>query len=287
MNIVITGAAGFTGTHFMRHAVAADHTVTPIVSDLTDRQALTSELRGLQADAVVHLAAISFVGHADDAAFYPVNVVGTTNLLAALLESQCKPKCVLITSSANVYGYCPQSPIAEGQVPAPVNHYASSKMSMGHMALTFASQLPVVLARPFNYTVLGQSIQFVIPKLVDHFKLRAPSVELGNMHVEPEYNGVDFVCQSYLYLLGCGLAGSTYNVCTGQPYSLQQVLIALRKLTGHTLDVTVNPKLVRANEVHRLCGNPTRLQSVWQASNGQWPGSNQRESTLTSMLEVA
>lgn len=287
LNIMLTGAHGFTGVHFMRHADAAGHTITPILSDLTDKSALENELRGLKPDAVVHLAAVSFVGHVDNAAFYAVNVVGTTNLLSALAQAHCKPKCVLVASSANVYGNCPQSPIDEDQAPAPVNHYAASKLAMEHMALTFVPQLPVVLARPFNYTGPGQALQFVIPKLIEHFKRRAPNVELGNIDVQREYNGVDFVCQSYLHLLEGGTVGATYNVCTGITYSLPQVVMALQKLTGHIMNVTINAKLVRANEVHRLCGNPARLMALWENRHAQWPDCIQLESTLAQMLDAS
>jgi nucleoside-diphosphate-sugar epimerase len=208
---------------------------------------------------VVHLAAISFVGHADNAAFYAVNVIGTTNLLQALVAKDRAPQCVLIASSANIYGNCDASPIAETQPPVPVNHYAASKLAMEHMARTFADRLPIVITRPFNYTGHGQGVNFVIPKLVDHFARRAPQVELGNLGVEREFNDVRFVADAYLGLLKHGKRGEDYNICTGKPYTLQHVIDTLSVLTGHVLEVHVNPAFVRANEVHRLYGSPEKL----------------------------
>src|SRR3546814_3528386 len=70
--------------HFVVAAESAGHLVVPLRSDLADRQALFDEIAITNPDAVVHLAGISFVGHKDDSAFYAVNVVGTTNLLASL-----------------------------------------------------------------------------------------------------------------------------------------------------------------------------------------------------------
>ena len=69
------------------------------------------------------------------------------------------------------------------------------------------------------------------------------------------------VCNAYMALLNHGQSGQAYNVCTGQTYTLQNVLDQLKAITGHTLDVQVNPAFVRANEVHRLCGNPAKLQA--------------------------
>jgi len=280
MKILLTGAAGFTGLFFKRQAEASGHTVWPLAANLTDKAAVTAEVAQAQPMSVVHLAAISFVGHADEAAFYNVNVLGTLNLLAALAALLVPPSKVLLASSANVYGNCAASPITEVQSPAPVNHYATSKLAMEHMALTYADRLPLVITRPFNYTGLGQAPQFLIPKLVSHFARRADRIELGNLHVEREFNDVRMVCAAYLGLLTHGEPGQVYNVCSGEPHTLQHVIATLQAITGHTMAVDVNPAFVRANEVHRRCGSPSKLLAcigpLLQPS---------REDTLRWMLE--
>lgn len=261
MKILLTGAAGFTGRFFKLAAEAAGHQVVALQSDLTDKPAVAVEVLQTAPAAVVHLAAISFVGHADDTAFYGVNVVGTMNLLAGLAALPVTPYKVLLVSSANVYGNCDASPITEKQSAAPVNHYAMSKLAMEHMARTYLDRLPLVFIRPFNYTGSGQTPNFLIPKLVNHFAQRAPSIDLGNLYVEREFNDVRMVCDAYLSLLETGLPGEIYNVCSGQPYTLQYVMGVLSEITGHVLSVRINPSFVRDNEVHRLCGNPNKLLS--------------------------
>jgi len=280
MTILITGAAGFTGLFFKQQAEAAGHTVWPLAADLTDKAALTAEVAQAQPTAVVHLAAISFVGHADESAFYAVNVVGSMNLLDAVAALPLKPTKVLLASSANVYGNCDVSPIAETQPPAPVNHYAASKLAMEHMAMTFADRLPIVITRPFNYTGAGQAPQFLIPKLVSHFARQASRIELGNLHVEREFNDVRMVCEAYLRLLDKGQPGQVYNVCSGQPYTLQHVINTLAQITDHTIAVDVNPAFVHPNEVHRLCGSPAKLHTA-VGLLGQW----RLEDTLRWMLD--
>lgn len=259
MNILLTGSDGFTGRHFADLAKSKGHRVLPLTADLTDREAVHRQVQETAPDAVVHLAAISFVGHSDDNAFYAVNVIGTTNLLAALVQVPQTPRRVLLASSANVYGNCDASPIAETQAPGPVNHYAMSKLGMEYMSRNYADRLPLIITRPFNYTGPGQAANFVIPKLVEHFARRAPAIELGNLDVEREFNDVQTVCSAYLHLLDCGVSGETYNICSGRPYALGHVIDAMTRITGHTIEVVVNPAFVRANDVHRLCGNPGKL----------------------------
>lgn len=263
-------------------ARGAGHEVVTLQSDLTDREALRQVLMAAP-DAVVHLAAISFVGHADENAFYAVNVIGTMNLLDALVQLPQAPRRVLLASSANVYGNCEDSPIAENQTPAPVNHYAMSKLAMEYMARNYADRLPIVITRPFNYTGPGQAVNFIIPKLVQHFVQRAPVIALGNLHVEREFNDVQMVCSAYLQLLQHGEPGETYNVCSTQAYTLQHVIDTLKRLTGHEIQVEVNPAFVRAGEVHRLCGSPAKLQSLL-ARQGCVLNTQPLEGTLRRML---
>lgn len=283
LKILLTGSDGFTGRHFAELARSTGHEVVPLMADLTDREALQREVLATAPDAVLHLAAISFVGHAADKAFYTVNVIGTMNLLAALVQLPLAPRRVLLASSANVYGNCEASPISESQPPAPVNHYAMSKLAMEHMARTYADRLAMVITRPFNYTGPGQAVNFVIPKLVDHFARRAPAIALGNLHVEREFNDVQMVCSAYLQLLLHGEPGETYNVCTGRPYTLQHVIDTLTRITGHQMQVEVNPAFVRSNEVHRLCGNPVKLNALLAACN-ETLGIVPLEKTLGRML---
>lgn len=286
MKILLTGAEGFTGRLFAEHATAAGHTVVALQANLTNADALRDEVLETAPDAVVHLAAISFVGHAHDEAFYAVNVIGTTNLLNALLRLPVRPRRVLLASSANIYGNSAESPIGETHAPAPVNHYGMSKLAMEYMARTYADRLDLVITRPFNYTGPGQDDHFLIPKLAMHFAAREPSIALGNLNVEREFNDVRMVCDAYLLLLSHGEPGETYNICSGQPYALRFVIDTFARLTGYTPRIEVNPAFVRANEVHRLCGSATKLQALF-AAHGVTLLSPPLEETLQRMLQAA
>ena len=163
---LITGISGFTGRYLAKVLEEKDWTVfglshtdagpNSIACNLTDQEAVHKAVDEIQPDYVVHLAALSFVGHPDKEAFYRVNVLGTLNLLQALGSLDASPRKVLVASSANVYGANAQEVIDEGICPAPVNHYACSKLAMEHMVRTWFDRLPIVLTRPFNYTGVGQ-----------------------------------------------------------------------------------------------------------------------------------
>jgi len=259
MDILITGASGFTGHHFRHLAEGAGHHVKVLTADLKDRIAVMEEVAELKPEAVVHLAAISFVGHEHAAEFYAVNVIGTMHLLEALAALSQKPHKVLLAGSAHVYGNSESSPILETQCPAPGSHYAISKLAMEYMSRSYMDRLPIVITRPFNYTGPGQAEHFVIPKLVSHFARGAPYIELGNIQVEREFNDVRMVCEAYLNLLEKGIVAEIYNVCTEQTYALSDIIANLERLTGHQMEIRNNPAFMRASEIRRLCGSNQKL----------------------------
>jgi nucleoside-diphosphate-sugar epimerase len=269
---LITGINGFTGVYLAERLERAGYEVFGTVFgdvkandrqfhvDLCDQQALREIVQQIQPEIVAHLAAISFVAHdsADD--IYRINVVGTRNLLSALTQLESAPKCVLVASSANIYGNATQGVIAEDAPAQPANDYAVSKLAMEHVARLWMDKLPIVVTRPFNYTGVGQAEQFLLPKIVSHFKRGAKQIELGNLDVERDFSDVRSIAAAYHALLERAPRGETFNICSGQAYSLQEIISLIEKIAGYTIEVRVNPAFVRANEVKRLLGNPDKLQ---------------------------
>ena len=131
---------------------------------------------------------------------------------------------------------------------------------MEYMARTWAERLPLTLVRPFNYTGIGQSEDYLLPKIVAHFRRRAPHIELGNLDVERDFSDVRTVANVYRRLLESPAPGQTLNVCSGRGQSLRGVLELATELTGHRPELRVNPAFVRANEVRRLLGSKAALE---------------------------
>lgn len=276
----ITGIKGFTGHYVAAELANHGWDVCGIGSqpgsdearyrqvDLLDADGLRQAVADWQPDAVVHLAAIAFVGHGDAEAFYRVNLLGTRHLLAALAAADKKPGCVLLASSANVYGNSTAGVLDESTAAQPANDYAVSKLAMELMARLWQDQLPLVIARPFNYTGVGQAESFLLPKIVAHFRRGVETIELGNLDVWRDFSDVRALATAYRCLINACPAGETINVCSGVAHSLREVVAMAEGITGRTMQVRVNPAFVRANEVKTLCGDPTKLRriigSAWQ-----------------------
>ncbi|SHI49010.1 GDP-mannose 4,6-dehydratase [Pollutimonas bauzanensis] len=271
---LITGIHGFTGRYMAAELEAHGYRVFGLGShsmderdyhqaDLADSEKLSAVVATIQPDVIVHLAAVAFVGHDDANAFYRVNLIGSRNLLEAIAVMGKRPDCVLLASSANVYGNTSEGILDEGMPPAPANDYAVSKLAMEYMAHLYSGKLPIVIARPFNYTGIGQADNFLISKIVSHFRAGASTIELGNLDVSRDFSDVRSVVQAYRLLLDCSLAhGQTINVSTECVYSLREIIDLCETITGRSIDVTVNPAFVRQNEVKILRGSAERLRGL-------------------------
>ncbi len=272
---LVTGINGFTGRYLAKELELSGHTVvglgieptgpsgvTMVKCDLTERTAMLKAVRQISPDYVVHLGGIAFAAHGDADSIYRTNIMGTRNLLEALALCPQLPNLVLLASSAHIYGNATTSPIDESTIPAPESDYAVSKLAMENMAALWAGQLPITIVRPFNYTGAGQSLNFLLPKIIDHFRRRASRIELGNLDVIRDFSDVRDVVRSYRRLLEARLPGEVFNLCSGVGHSMEEILALVTQLSHHELEVVVNPAYVRENEVHKLVGSCAKLDNV-------------------------
>ncbi len=277
--ILITGAHGFTGLHLIDRLAGEGHELHGLVhhpaprshsaihaehvADLRDLAALERIIGQVEPDQVIHLAAIAFVAHGDASELYSSNILGTRNLLQALATASYRPDAVLLASSANIYGNRREGVLDETISPEPANDYGITKLTCEALGRLYDDRLPIITVRPFNYTGRGQSEQFIIPKIVAHAKARKPVIELGNIDVARDFSDVRAVVDSYARLLVAPSAvGGVFNVCSGQAHALSEVIDLVSHLSGHTMEIRVNPAFVRADEVRTLCGSRKRLESV-------------------------
>ncbi|GGD34209.1 GDP-mannose 4,6-dehydratase [Pseudoxanthomonas indica] len=290
---LITGVRGFTGRYLSRELQEHGYDVFGLGNsgsdeagyfrvDLDDPAALRAAIDQVRPDLVFHLAALAFVAHGNPDDFYQVNVVGTRHLLDAIHASAHRPVKVLVASSANIYGNSSASVLAEETPPAPSNDYAVSKLAMEYMAWLWSDRLPITVVRPFNYTGVGQDENFLLPKIVSHFRKRAAYIELGNIDVSRDFSDVRTFVQLYRRLAESSDAvGGTFNFSSGKSHSLQEVIAMCESLTGHSMEIRINPAFVRPNEVKTLRGDNSRLRSVL----GTWNEIELRD-TLAWMLDA-
>lgn len=267
--VLITGIDSFTGTYLSSYLKSSNYDVygTSLSSesekkykcDITNKQDIIKTLNKIKPDFIIHLSAISFTAHGNNEDFYKVNTIGTINILDSLIELDINPSKIILSSSATVYGNQGLEVLDESLCPTPANHYGASKYAMESMAKNYFNRLNIIITRPFNYTGVNQTDNFLIPKIVKHFKESKKVIELGNLDVSREFNDVYFICEVYKKLLESTQTSQVLNVCSNRGIKLLDVIDIMNGIAGYKIEVKVNPAFVRKDEIKSLTGSPTKL----------------------------
>jgi GDP-4-dehydro-6-deoxy-D-mannose reductase len=282
--LLVTGRHGFVGSA-LAHRVQTDAAFsdwivvdTPGELDLRDPVATNDMVAVAAPDAVLHLAAQSFVPDAlrDPAATLQVNLFGTLNLLQALKRCGFRGR-MIYAGTGDVYGVVPEDalPVAETRLPAPRNPYAVSKLAAEALCYqwTVTDRMDVVLARPFNHIGWGQSERFVVSDFARQIVeirqgRRKPVVAVGDIDVTRDFTDVRDGVHAYIALLASGSIGEIYNVCSGRETSIRAVLERLATLAGVEITIEQDPVRFRKSEQRRMCGDPAKIKRAtgWEAT---------------------
>ena len=251
---------------------------TPETWDLRDPVATSAIVDAAAPDAVLHLAAQSWVPDAfrDPETTLNVNLLGTLHLLQALKRTGFKGR-MLYVGTGDVYGHVPEDalPVTETRLPAPRNPYSVSKLAAEALCYqwTVTEAVDIVLARPFNHIGAGQSDRFVVSdfaRQVAQIKCgrREPVVAVGDIDVTRDFTDVGDVVEAYFALVRSGVKGEIYNVCSGRDHSIRHVLERLAALAGVRVASEQDPARMRSAEQRRMRGDPDKVRRAtgWRAA---------------------
>lgn len=276
--VLITGINGFTGKHLEGYLVekgfkvygltfAKSEKENHLECDILNLDKLKESISKVNPDYVIHLAAISFVASLDIKKMYETNIVGTINVLEALVLLGISPKKIIVASSAAVYGNIGEV-LSEEMCPKPVNHYGNSKLAMEHMLANYFNKLEIIITRPFNYTGVGQEEHFVVPKIVKHYKEKEGTLALGNLNTFREYNDVSFLVQCYAKLLATDFKSGVVNIASGVTYSIKNILEIMKDISSYNIETRIDDRFVRKNEIIELKGSASKL--IGMIGNLDW-----------------
>jgi GDP-4-dehydro-6-deoxy-D-mannose reductase len=269
MRVFVTGADGFVGQYLMPSLEKAGHETYGCdrnTVDIRDPKALRGAVDGFQPDAVIHLAAISFIPHAiaEPDLTEQINIGGTHNLIESML-AVCPDARLLLIGSSEQYSSSKitELPISEEAPLTGTGAYAESKTAAEKIAIKAQDRgLNLVRVRAFNHTGPGQAPQFVAPdfsRQVALIEAGAPAqMRVGNLDSTRDFLHVQDVVDAYLCLLDPSVPVDAYNVSTGQPTRIGEVLERLIAMSTRTVAVETDPQ--RWREPDARVGDSRRLR---------------------------
>lgn len=303
MNILVTGGAGYVGSHAVRlltreghrvwiydnliygHAEAAAAMDVPLIrGELADRELLARTMRENQIKAVMHFAAFAAVGESviDPNKYYENNVVGSLRLLQAMRDAGVSK--IVFSSTTATYGEPEKSPIAETTPQKPINPYGFSKLVVEHMLDDFAAAYGLGFAALRYFNASGASADGVIGE--DHtpeshlipivlqvaLGQREKITIFGSDYPTPDgtcirdYIHVDDLASAHLKALTKLESGRglKMNLGSGVGYSVQQVIEMCREVTGHPIPAVMGTR--RAGDPPALVADSSLAQRTlgWQ-----------------------
>jgi GDP-4-dehydro-6-deoxy-D-mannose reductase len=290
MRVLVTGAAGFVGGVLVARLRAHGAEVFAAGRaqlDVADAAQVRAAVESARPDAVVHLAAISFVPDAEahGTRAFRVNYLGTRHLLAAIAETAPRTR-VLLVSSSTVYGSAASDapPFVEGSPLRPGNAYARTKAASDLLGAAWAARgLRVWRARPWNHSGRGRSDRFVEASFARQIAeieagLRPARIDVGALDSLRDFLHVDDVVDAYLALLEGDAPPGAYNVASGHGRSIRSVLEALLARSSVRPEWVRDPARVRPPDAS--VGSAERLT----AATG-WRPRRTLEQALAELLD--
>lgn len=301
-SVLVTGAAGFAGSHLVDALVADDvdvvgwhrpgsrpgsqSSVRWVPVDILDRDTVARALTAARPTVVFHCAGVAHVGGSWRDSLTPLetNALGTHYLLDSIRRAGLAPR-VVVTGSALVYRQSVTA-LSEDAPLGPSSPYGLSKLAQEMAALAAARDgLPAVVARPFNHAGPRQDPSFATASFARQIALAEAglgpaAIVVGNLEARRDLMDVRDTVRAYRALAARGTPGRVYNVCGGQAYPVRELLERLLALARVRVEVRPDPALFRPNDNPIVLGDPSRI-----IQETGWRPTIPIERTLGDLLE--
>lgn len=289
--VLLTGAAGFIGSHLAEELVRRNFSVRAFVhynsmgshgwldsspadirkhldvfaGDIRDANGVRAAVKGC--DAILHLAAliaIPYSYHSPDT-YIETNIRGTLNVLQAARDLSVSH--VLHTSTSEVYGTAQSVPITEEHRLQGQSPYSASKIGADQLALSFERSFgtPVTVVRPFNTYGPRQSARAVIPTIITQVAAGQGAIKLGSVLPTRDFNFVADTVDGFMAALETkGGIGEVINIGSGFEISIGDVARMIAGIMGAKLEIQEDAARLRPerSEVDRLWASNSKAQQL-------------------------
>ena len=289
MNVLVTGADGFIGSHLTEMLVTKGYKVKALsqynsfnnwgwlenikCKDMIE--VLTGDIRDpfyckyitKDVDVIFHLAALIAIPYSyiAPASYVDTNIQGTLNVCQAAKENGNIR--VIHTSTSEVYGTAQYVPIDEEHPLQPQSPYSATKIAADAMAMSFHNsfELPVTIARPFNSYGPRQSARAVIPTVITQIANGAKELKLGDLTPTRDFSYVEDTCRGFIAIAEeSKTIGQTINIGSNFEISIRNTLDLIKELMGSDINFVTDKQRIRPSnsEVFRLWCDNTKIEKL-------------------------
>jgi len=288
MNVLVTGADGFIGSHLTELLLSEGHKVRALsqynsfnfwgwIDDLKHKnlEIISGDIRDplfciklcQDIDEVYHLAALIAIPYSyiSPQSYIETNVTGTLNICQAALDQSVSK--IFAASTSEVYGTAQYVPIDEKHPKQAQSPYSASKIGADMIALSFYNsfELPVTVVRPFNTYGPRQSMRAIIPSTIVQIFKGSVQIEVGDLSPTRDFNFIEDTCKGFVAISkAANIAGKEINISSNSEISMSDTLLLIAKLMGREVEFVQKENRIRPenSEVLRLIGDNSLLKSL-------------------------
>ena len=288
MNILITGADGFIGSHLTEMIAKEGHSIKAlsqynsfnnwgwledanlnskveiISGDIRDQKFCTDITKNI--DIVYHLAALIAIpySYSSPRSYIDTNCIGTLNMCQAALDNNVKR--ILHTSTSEVYGTAKYVPIDEKHPLQSQSPYSASKIAADSIAMSFYNSfnLPLTIVRPFNTYGPRQSSRAIIPNVISQIVAKEKKITVGDISPTRDFSYVEDTCRAFVKIAEHNnTIGKVINTGSSSEISIVDLIQLIQSIMGSDLEIYQSKERIRPlnSEVHRLfCDNSLLIE---------------------------
>jgi len=264
MRFVVTGGAGFVGSHLVQLLIKNNHEVIVIDNlhtgkkenlesvidkiefqkiDIRNYESMENILKNI--DGVFHQAALTVVqdSFSNPKEYYDVNVQGTENIFKLSIENKFK---VVYASSSSVYGHKQKMPIEENMETKPINPYGQTKLECEYLFEKYSKLGGSIIGlRYFNIFGKGQTVEYagVITKFIERLKEGKAPIIFGKGSQIRDFISVDDIAKANLMAMNHNESNLLVNIGSGKAISILELANMMIKISGIELNPTFTKSL--------------------------------------------
>ena len=290
MKVLITGITGFVGSHLAEFLLTKEgiqiygierwrsrteniehikNRLKVVECDIRDASSVRKIISEIKPDRIFHLAAQSFVptSWSAPAETISTNILGELNIFEAVRQERINPQTLIAGSSEEYGAVKPEDlPIKEDTPLRPLSPYAVSKVGQDLLGFQYFKSygMNIVRTRGFNHSGPRRGEVFAESNFAKQIAeiekgLIEPIVHVGNLDSKRDYTDVRDMVKGYWLVLEKGDPGQVYNICSGEAYSMKEVLDILISLSKKKVEIIQDPERMRPSDVPILQGDNTRF----------------------------
>ncbi len=277
MKALITGSAGFYGTHLCAELEANGYEVircdlreseNTIPMDIMNPEMVSQILSKHLPDVLINMAGQANVGLSwkKPQLTFQLNTIGLINILEAVRSIKPDMRVIAIGSS-DEYGNLKERGInvTEDMPVSPITPYAISKQAQEQIAQLYAKNygMQICMVRQFNLGGAGQAKGFMISDFASGIaeieEGKREYLSVGNLTSARDFTHVKDACKAIRLIAEKGKPGEIYNICSGMTHTAQEVLDKLIEMSDKPIDVRTDPSRMRPSDTPVICGNHDKL----------------------------